>query len=315
MLLVAIFLRFYGLDSVLPVLSYDEAENGLDALGVLAGERPIFFTENFGREALFIYLQAISIALLGQTDLALRIVSAVIGILTVVASYLLVQRMFNARIALLACGWLSISLWHVIFSRVGLRTISLPLFLAVGFYCLWRGLEEVSTQATAPSDSTMTANRSRSVVWFALSGIVIGLSLYTYSTARFAPFVIVALGMYTALLHRQLLRKALPELVLALALATLVFLPEGLFFLRNPESFLARAHYVWVFNPTLHQGNPGQALFDSALRSLGMFAIRGDTSWGHNISGRPIFDPLSALLMLVGLALAVRRFRQPAYAS
>ena len=27
----------------------------------------------------------------------------------------------------------------------------------------------------------------------------------------------------------------------------------------------------------------------------------------------PIFDPLSALLMLVGLALAVRRFRQPAY--
>ena len=312
-LLVAIFLRFYGLDSVLPGLSYDEAENGLDALGVLAGERPIFFTDNFGREALFIYLQAISIALLGQTDLALRIVSAVIGILTVVASYLLVQRMFNARIALLACGWLSISLWHVIVSRFGLRTISLPLFLAVGFYCLWRGLEEVSTQATAPSDSTMTANRSRSAVWFALSGIVIGLSLYTYSTARFAPFVIVALGIYIALLHRQLLRKALPGLVLVLALATLVFLPEGLFFLRHPESFLERAHFVWVFNPTLHQGNPGQALFDSALRSLGMFAIRGDTFWSQNISGRPIFDPLSALLMLVGLALAVRRFRQPAY--
>ena len=44
-----------------------------------------------------------------------------------------------------------------------------------------------------------------------------------------------------------------------------------------------------------------------------MFAIHGDPGWPHNISGRPVFDPLSALLMLLGLALAVRRFRQPAY--
>ena len=312
-LLVAAFLRLFNLDTIPRGLLYDEAFNGLDVLKILDGERPIFLTGNFGREALFVYLQAISVALLGQTSLALRVVPAIIGILTVVAAYLLARRMFSARVALLTSGWLTVSIWHVIFSRTGLRSVSLPLFLAVGFYCLWRGLEGVRVQTTESPGSTATESDPRPSIWFAFGGIAIGLSLYTYSTARFAPFVIVALAFYLALVHRQLLLKALPGLVLALTLATLVFLPEGLFFLRHPESFLERAKEVSALNPELHQGNPGQALLDSALRTLGSFAIRGDRAVDRNIPGRPIFDPLSALLMLLGIALAVRRFRQPAY--
>ena len=313
-LLVAVFLRLYNLPTIPRGIMLDEAWNGVDALRILNGERPIFLTANFGREALFIYLQAISIAVFGQTSLALRAVSAIIGILTVGAAYILVRRMFSARLALLTSGWLTISLWHVIFSRTGLRSVSLPLFLAVGFYCLWRGLEGVSAQLDARQASSLTtAIGPRPAIWFALGGIVIGLSLYTYSVARFAPFVILALALYLAFLHRQLLPRALPGLALALTLATIIFLPQGLFFLRHPGSFLERAQDVWVFNPAIHQGHPGPALLDSTLRSLGMFAIHGDPGWPHNISGRPVFDPISALLMLVGLGLALRRFRQPAY--
>ncbi len=311
-ILVAVFLRLYGLDTIPSGLLWDESWNGLDTVAVLNGERPIFFTENFGREAIFIYLQAVSVALLGQTTLALRAVSAVLGILTVVVAYLLARRMFDARVALLTSGWLTLSLWHVIFSRMGLRTISLPLFLAVGFYCLWRGLEEVGARHASPVPTI--ANSPRPVIWFAIAGIVIGLSLYTYSTARFAPFVIVALALYVALLHRQLLRRAIPGLVLALVLTALVFLPEGFFFLRHPETFFERAQEVTIVNPALQKGDLGQTLLDSASHTLGMFATRGDSNWGRNLPGWPIFDPLSALSMLMGIALAVRRIRQPAYA-
>ena len=311
-ILVAIFLRLFSLDTIPSGLLWDESWNGLDTVAVLNGERPIFFTENFGREAIFIYLQAVSVALLGQTTLALRAVSAVLGILTVVVAYLLARRMFDARVALLTSGWLTLSLWHVIFSRMGLRTISLPLFLAVGFYCLWRGLEEVGARHASPVPTI--ANSPRPVIWFAIAGIVIGLSLYTYSTARFAPFVIVALALYVALLHRQLLRRAIPGLVLALVLTALVFLPEGFFFLRHPETFFERAQEVTIVNPALQKGDLGQTLLDSASHTLGMFATRGDSNWGRNLPGWPIFDPLSALSMLMGIALAVRRIRQPAYA-
>ena len=132
------------------------------------------------------------------------------------------------------------------------------------------------------------------------------LSLYTYSTARFAPFVIVALALYLVLLHRQLFRQALLGLVLALAIAALVFLPEGIYFLHHPEDFVTRAQQVIIFNPALQKDSLPQTLLDSARRSLGMFAIRGDTNWSRNISGQPIFDSLSALLMLMGILLAVR---------
>ena len=310
---VAVLLRLYSLDTIPRGLLWDEAHNGLDALRILDGERPIFLTGNFGREALFVYLQAISIAILGQTDLSLRIASALVGILTIVAAYLLARRMFDARVALLTSGWLAVSLWHMIFSRTGLRSISLPLFLAVGFYCLWRGLEGCSAQAASPPGSTAFGHRARPAIWFALGGVVLGLSLYTYSTARFAPFVILALALYLVFVHRQLFQKALPGLVLALALATLVFVPQGIFFIRHPASFLERAHQVSPLNPELSLGNPAKAILDSALRTLGMFAIEGDGFVDRNLPGRPVFDPLSALLMVAGVAISIRRFREPAY--
>ena len=43
-LLVAIFLRLHNLDTIPRGLLWDEAYNGLDALRVLAGERPVFFS-------------------------------------------------------------------------------------------------------------------------------------------------------------------------------------------------------------------------------------------------------------------------------
>ena len=109
---VAAFLRLYDLATIPGGLLTDEAFNGLDALRIIDGDRPIFLVENNGREPLFIYLQAISIAFLGQSALSLRVVSAILGIMTVVVSYFLAKRMFGNRVALLATGWLALSLWH-----------------------------------------------------------------------------------------------------------------------------------------------------------------------------------------------------------
>ena len=56
---MATALRFWALGTIPPGLYHDEAFNGLDALGVLEGERPVFFEANNGREPLFIYLVAL----------------------------------------------------------------------------------------------------------------------------------------------------------------------------------------------------------------------------------------------------------------
>jgi 4-amino-4-deoxy-L-arabinose transferase-like glycosyltransferase len=306
----AILLRAYRLADVPTGLLYDEAYNGLDVTRILSGDRPIFLSGNFGRESLFIYLQAFSVLVNGPTDLALRLVSAVVGILTVPASYFLVRRLFDRYHALLACAWLSVSLWHVVFSRIGLRSVSLPLFVTVSFLCLWKGLDQAGKSPRTDLASWHGLS-SAGLKWFALAGFGIGTSLYTYTSARFVPLVVVIFSIYLALVHGQLFRRAVPGLVLAGAVSIVVFVPEGVYFWGHPADFVQRASEVSVFNPTLNHGNQVAAIADSARRTLEMFSWRGDSAWDRNIPDRPIFDPLSSLCFALGLVVVAMRWREP----
>ncbi|HUX86259.1 MAG TPA: glycosyltransferase family 39 protein, partial [Chloroflexota bacterium] len=305
--LVAGFLRLYRFSSVPRGVLYDEAYNGVDALKILSGWRPIFLPANNGREALFQYLQAFAIGLAGQSDWALRLPSVVCGLLTLPVSYVLMRRLFGPRVALLGSAWLAVSFWHVMYSRIGLRTIMLPLVLAAAYYFLWLGFDR-----TAATDRPAA---SAGLVWFALGGAILGVSLYTYTTARFAPLVVLVFAGYLALFHRSLFVRAFPGFVVAAVTAFLVFAPEGLYFLQHRADFVMRAQEVSVFNrgldASMHLQSTGEALLFSTVHSLGMFTFHGDDQWDRDIPGRPVFDPLSSVFLVLGLVLLIRRSREP----
>jgi 4-amino-4-deoxy-L-arabinose transferase-like glycosyltransferase len=313
-LAVGVFLRVFRLDSVPRGLLYDEAYNGLDIVRIIGGARPIFLTENHGREALFIYLQALSVVAFGQTDVALRIVSAILGVLTLPVSYLLLRRLFGGRVALLGLAWLSVSLWHVMFSRIGLRTIALPLAAAVTFYFLWRGLDEAWSSSSTPASPRETAAGKSDLKWFGLAGVGLGIAQYTYTTARFLPIVVLLFAGYLFVSRRDLFRSALPGFIVCAVVAMAVFAPEAWYFVRHPAAFVTRAEEVSVFNADLNGGSTVDALVYSVRQTFGMFSFLGDEQWDHNISGRPVFDPLSSVFLVLGLYIAVRRWRDPRYA-
>jgi 4-amino-4-deoxy-L-arabinose transferase-like glycosyltransferase len=320
-IVIAFFMRFYRLDQIPRGVLLDESFNGIDVLRILGGDRPIFLPANNGREALFIYLQAVGVSVFGQTDWALRVPSAIVGFLTLPASYLLLRRLYRSRVAVLACGWLAVSLWHVMYSRIGLRTILLPLVCSGAFYLLWRGLDALdSTAKVLASDPqsmsddaapVATPHRTTSLPWFAAAGALLGLAQYTYTTARFAPLVVLAFGGYLAITNAPAFRRAFFGLVVTALVASAVFAPEGLYFLRHPDAFSTRADEVSVFNASLNRGDVVGALEYSTARSLGMFFYRGDEQWDRNIPGRPIFDPFSSVIAALGVLVAARRAREP----
>ncbi len=196
--LAAAALRLWHLDRLPPGLWYDEAVNGVDIRMVLAGRGlPIYFVANNGREPLFIYLQALSVALLGPTPFALRLVSAIAGILAVPAVYWCGRVLFggaphDARRSrgdliqhwapLIAAAALAVSYWHLSLSRLGLRAVLLPLTstLAVGFF--WKA---------------WTGGRRRD---YALAGVFLAAALYSYLAARLLPFVLLAFVALEAVL-------------------------------------------------------------------------------------------------------------------
>ena len=111
-LVVAAFLRLYRLDTVPPGFTHDEAAHGQDAIAIVHGARPVYETIGYGREPLYDYAVALTMTILNRTDyLAVRLTSALFGLLTVVATYLLVRRTFDAPTALLTAAMLAVSFW------------------------------------------------------------------------------------------------------------------------------------------------------------------------------------------------------------
>ena len=94
LLFVAAWLiRAYHLSEIPYVLSGDEASMGREAVRILQGDlgNP-FITGWLSHPTLYFYLLSIPVKLFGQTVLAIRILSPLVGALTVVAVYLFAGR-------------------------------------------------------------------------------------------------------------------------------------------------------------------------------------------------------------------------------
>ncbi len=291
-------------------LLYDEAFNGIDALQIIARARPVYLVANFGREPLFQYLQAIAVAWFGPTDWALRTVAAFFGILTVPVTFLFFRHLLGPRVATLAIGWLAISLWHVIFSRTGLRAVSFPPFETMTFYCAWRGWEAMGAVGSAKPSRRHAARHI--LPWWVLTGLGTGLAMYTYSIARFQPLVLLfVIGL--TMVGRLTIRQCVAWTVVVGSVAGLIFLPLGLFFIHHPDELCTRADVVSVFNADYNGGSALIGTLRGILTSFGALVVDGDMYWDRNISHQPIFDPVSAGLLIVGILVAFSRIREPRF--
>src|SRR5512135_250078 len=113
---IAVALRLGALPNVPPGLQHDEVFHGHDAVTVLLGNRPLYFTSNAGNEPLFVYLMAFTIGAFGHTELGIRLAAVICGLLTVLFTYLWLRRAFNQRIALIAVALLAANFWPLFLS-------------------------------------------------------------------------------------------------------------------------------------------------------------------------------------------------------
>jgi 4-amino-4-deoxy-L-arabinose transferase-like glycosyltransferase len=213
--LAATALRLWQLPATPPGLWFDEAYNGMDAVWMMRqNEWPVFLVGNNGREAMFHYLLASSIAVLGETAYAIRIVPAVLGIVTIPLMYRWGVTLFGKTddgrwLALLGALGMATSFWVLVMNRSGYRANLLPLFviLSTGFF--WKGWQSGQWR------------------YYTLAGVALGLSQYTYLSARLLPLVFLLFVVIQTILPGLPDRTALKSAWLGLILmaATLTILP------------------------------------------------------------------------------------------
>ncbi len=284
---LAACLRFFRLDTLPPGLEFDQAFNAFDLVRLLQGQFAIFFPANTGREPLYFYLLLVAAALFGSSALALKVTSAIIGLATIPLIYVCVRALFRSnRIATLTALFTTVSFWHIFFSRYGLRVIlQVPLTLLI-FFFLWRAIAGARTTRRA---------------WI-LVGVFTALALYNYPTGRLMPLAIIFLVVCAAFEMRARAGELTRGALLAFAVAAILFLPLGLYFVQHPEHFASHTYEVSIFYPHAQIGDNALAeFFKNGLKVAGMFFVAGDEGALRNLPGRPIFDPGLGALFGVGV--------------
>jgi 4-amino-4-deoxy-L-arabinose transferase-like glycosyltransferase len=194
-LLLGAWLRLDRLGEVPPSLYGDEASVGYDAWSIAVHGKdqwgntmPIAF-KSFGeyKNPIHIYATSLAIKRLGYTDFVVRLPSAITGIANLLLLFILARLILrNEWVALTSAGLLSISPWHIQFSRIAWETnFALGIFLLamIAFFYGIRGRSWLIVVALA----------------------LFGIDLYTYNAAKvFVPLFLLLIGtIYHDILFEQ----------------------------------------------------------------------------------------------------------------
>jgi 4-amino-4-deoxy-L-arabinose transferase-like glycosyltransferase len=150
-LLGALFLRIYQINTNPPGLTPDEASIGYNAYSILKTGKdeygkyfPIIF-KSFGdfKPGLYIYLTIPSVAIFGLNEFSVRLPSVIAGTLTVYLVYLVAGKLSsNKKVQILAALVAALNPWLIYFSR-GAWEVNVALTLTLGgIYFFFKSFEK-----------------------------------------------------------------------------------------------------------------------------------------------------------------------------
>ncbi|MDQ5901920.1 MAG: 2 protein [Patescibacteria group bacterium] len=293
LLLLAFFLRIYHLESLPLGLYPDEAANGVDALHAIETRHfELFYPANFGREGLFINLQALSIWLFGNTMVALKFCSVLFGTFTVLGLFLLGKELFHrTSVGLSAAFMIATSYWAINFSRIGFRAIMTSFLLSFAFFFFFRGLRTQKKQD------------------FLISGLIFGLGVHTYIAFRVAPLILILLLPALMLSYEHFFRRFWKHGLTFILGAFITAAPMLFhFFISHPEDFESRSSHISVFSPSVNHGDLLGTLTQTFSTSLIKYNFLGDQNWRHNYPPYPILDPIVGTFFLTGFCILLFQF-------
>lgn len=257
---IAAILRLWQLGSTPPSPDWDEAALGYNAYSVLKTGRDEYGTwfplslrsyDDY-KPPLYMYLAVPSIALFGLETWAVRLPSALAGILAVLGTFFLVKELYNRNLALLAAMLLAISPWHIQFSRIAFEA---NIGVTINIWAVWAFLKGLH-------------QRKMLVV----SAFLFGLGLYAYHSERiFVPLLVLLLSF----IYRKELLEQKRSVFMALIVGVLTVAPlltvflnpttvtrlRGTSSLADQTGLLARS--VRKLEEDQRNGNPLGVIFDN----------------------------------------------------
>ena len=312
-LLVAAFaVRLYELDSVPGNLTADETDFFIEIYRYMEGANDTqwFYQAQFASLAPFgLYAMTWSVQAFGDSIFGLRMYAVTFSLATIAVFFPLAYNRTLLLAASAATLMLATNILFLNFSRTAWTNMN-SAFLAIGVTAtLTFGLE------------------SKRWWWFAVAGVLIGLSPYAYVSARIIPVVAALMFPIAAIVYRDRLRSVAIGFGVAAVVALAVAAPL-VFELQQGQwgDYTGRTRTVSIFNDHPEREDGWGAVPDHLLRTFQGFILlsnddgvfRTDNIFRNSTEGAryapegDLFDPFTRALFFVGLAAGVWRWRKSA---
>ncbi|MCP4419957.1 MAG: phospholipid carrier-dependent glycosyltransferase [Chloroflexi bacterium] len=294
--MLAFLLRLWQIGQLPPGWRDDELINSLViSQKVLAGDLAVYYPDASGHEALYHALNGIMLGLFGANWLGIRLLSVFLGTLAVPLTYQVGRKLFDDWIGLTAAAGLALSFWGLMYSRFGLRHVTMPVLTLAAFYYFWRGFKN--------RDRKLESNNLQSPISnYLLTALFVSLGFYTYFAGRGVPLILLAFMGVVLLLQRSSFRQQWRRWLIMLGGTAVLAIPLLITLQAQPESE-ARVAELAVPLVEARLGN-FEPLRQYVVTTLSMFHNTGDGEWLYNIPNRPVFGVVGAIFFWSGVLLA-----------
>ena len=309
---MAAALRAWRVDQYPHMFSGDEGVFGVSARSVLDGSmRNPFAVGWLSHPTLFFFLQAASMAVLGESVSAVRLVSAMLGTASVLATFLYARRVFGLAAGIAAATLLATSGFHLFVSRLALNNVSDALFLPLTLWAVDRAVR--GQHGTSPGGGRRAPTDA------VLAGVVVGVSQYFYFGARLLPFLAAAvllLAWAVSRMNRPIWRIA----ALMLLGFSVTVLPFAAYYVDHRADVLARQRDVSIFtSPWLdsEKARTAQSAAAIVVRKIVRVAIlpfAGDVTVFYRPPA-PFAGKLLVVPIALGMAVTFVRCRSVTYGA
>ena len=235
---------FFGGLGAYPLFEPDEGRNAEVAREVVQEGHWLPPTINgevrYQKPPLYYWIVASSLFLMGKSEFAARLPSALAGLLGVFFTFLLGKRLWGEEEGFTAGIILATSLIYVAYARLVIFDMVLTCFVLASLYFFWRGLEE---------------NSSASLILAAF------LAALAFLTKGPVGIILVFMALVPFLIRRVLIRERiyLPWIPMVLVFVGVCLPPFVLLEIKSPGytfRFFWNENILRFFTPRFHRGGP-----------------------------------------------------------
>lgn len=253
--------------------------------------------DGVGRAGLYPLGNAVAVTFFGDGLLGYRALSLGAGLVWLALVYALARRLFGPPVALIALGLGAVNLQAILLARSVTPEAFVPLLATLVLFML----------AYVFHLRRVVVYRPPNTLSFALLALLFGLSGYLHYSALVLGPIGALFFAHLLLTDQPLARRVWRAMAFVIVLATVVAVPYLISTAREPET--SEPYVLWSARPQ----SVTEAI-DGLLGAIGGIVWRGDPAITRNLPEVPLLGPLMAILLIVGVAEGVRRWREPRYA-